>query len=65
MITKEQLEDKLKELKSQEEQLKCNVFAVQGAIQVVNQFLSEESLSMNDLKDMLGAKEIGEPEEIA
>jgi hypothetical protein len=61
-MNKKQVEDKLNLLVAQEEQMRANLFATQGAIQVLKELLSEDSLTMNELKDLLGAKEIGEPE---
>jgi hypothetical protein len=61
-MNKKQVEDKLNLLIAQEEQIRANLFATQGAIQVLKELLSEDSLTMNELKDLLGAKEIGEPE---
>ena len=61
-MNKKQVEDKLNLLIAQEEQMRANLFATQGAIQVLKELLSEDSLTMDELKDLLGAKEIGEPE---
>jgi len=61
-MNRKQVEDKLNLLIAQEEQIKANLFATQGAIQIVREILNEDSLTINELKDMLGAKEVGEPE---
>ena len=61
-MNRKQVEDKLNLLVAQEEQMRANLFATQGAIQVLKELLSDDALTMEEFKDMIGAKEIGEPE---
>ncbi len=62
MITTETLQGKRKYYQSMIDEYQRSIYALQGAVQAIDELLSEtETLDIHQLKAMTGAAEIGEP----